>query len=843
MIPFTATRQYLFFRRIARQTIRRLLHIATPSVPATTSATIVLLFCLLVNSYAQQSSLLQQSRQQNQQQSSAGISGVTVSGIVSEAQSGESVIGVTVLIVRDSSQLGTKPVGGARTNKFGFYSIAGVPQGSYFLVVRGIGYKTFIQPIAVNDVPLRKNIALQNTDVRSQEVSVTAERQAAPTSNISVVQVSTDFIKKMPAIGGEADIFRVLQLMPGIKSGGELSSGLYVRGGSPDQNLVLLDGVIVYNPTHLGGFLSTFNSDAIRDVRVIKGAFPAEYGGRLSSVIDLTMKEGSKEKISGAANISLIASRLTVEGPIAEDLTFMVSGRRTYLDLLVNAVTANLPANQRPPSYYFYDLNAKINYKLSENDRLFVSGYFGRDVLGAAPGSNFDFGIDWGNSTGNLRWMHVVSPELFTNFSAIYTDYQFSTNLGGNGGFSFNSLSRIRDVMLRGDMQYFPTQEHTIKAGVEATWHNFTTLVGSSSEQFNRVLSDPALGLNNSIGSLEAGIYAQDEWNNALGVSGLSANAGLRLAYFQQGTRLLPEPRLSLTYELGEQVVGNNFTLKGAFAIANQFLHLVVRNDLALPTDTWFPSTETILPANATQYVLGAETTFFGNELLVSIEGYYKFMRNLLEYRDDANFNLFAPREQDLTRGTGESYGVEVFINKRAGAFTGWIGYTLSWTTRQFDELNGGRPFAPRYDTRHDIYITGTYKLSDAWEFGATWTFTSGQAFTMPSNQYFFDPSRTYIPANLPQRVSAQPTRDFTFRGFTERNAFRLPPFHKLDVNITHYFTWFNLPFNLSLSAYNAYNRANPFAWVLQTNTSGQTEVVQLSLFPIIPSLALGFKF
>lgn len=770
-----------------------------------------------------------------------------VSGIVSEAASGEAVIGVNVILSKDETGASSAAVvRGARTNKFGFYSLSSVPQGYYFIIVRGIGYKTLVRKVTIEGTSLRENILLATQNVRSQEITVESARDASPTQSISSVQISTDFIKKMPAFGGEVDVFRVLQLLPGIKSGGELSSGLYIRGGSPDQNLVLLDGVTVYNPTHLGGFLSTFNGDAIRDVRVIKGAFPAEYGGRLSSVIDLTMKEGSKEKIGGTANISLLASRLTVEGPITEDITFMVSGRRTYLDLLTKIFAPGTP------DYYFYDLNAKVNYRASDNDRIFLSGYFGQDVLSATEGIPITFGVNWGNATGNLRWMHVVSPSLFTNFSLIYTDYRSASNLSTtNTNIPFYSQSRVRDFVVRGEAQWFPDQQHTIKAGIDAIYHNFHSIVSSDDADFNRALQDPSSGANGIVNGIEASAYIQDEWNEVLGINGLSINAGIRLSYFQLGNRLLPEPRFSFVYNAGSTFWGGDFRIKGAFAVANQFLHLVSRNDITLPmSDTWFPATETIAPSNSVQYVLGAETTVFNNEVLVSVEGYYKSMQNLLDYRDNAVFSAFQPPTKELTVGTGESYGVEVFINKRVGDFTGWIGYTLAWTQRQFAELNNGKPFSPRYDIRHDVSVVGTYRINEAWEVGATWTFNTGLAYTMPAGVYYFNPNTVYYPASL---SPLQPSRggSVTVSGynrslnshFTMRNGFNLPSFHKLDLNFTHFFSWFGLPFNLSLNVYNTYNRQNPFAWAIRTNSAGKPEIWQSSLFPILPTFGIGFKF
>ncbi len=788
----------------------------------------------------------------------------TVSGVVSEAASGEAVIGVNVVLSKDATASSASAIiRGARTNKFGFYSIPNAPQGSYFLIVRGIGYKTFAKAITISkpDEAIRQNVALAVQSAKSGEVTVQAEREVKPTSNISAVEIKAEMVRRLPTIGGEADVFRMLQYMPGIKSGSEVSSGLYVRGGSPDQNLTLLDGVIVYNPSHLGGFLSVFNNDAIRDVRVIKGAFPAEYGGRLSSVIDLTMKEGSKEKIGGTVNLSLIAARATVEGPIGEDVTFMVSGRRTYLDPILALATA-ITRQQSALNYYFYDLNAKINYKVSENDRIFASGYFGNDVLTSSAGdANGDaglrFGIDWGNATGNLRWTHIVNPSFFTNFSAIYTDYRNGINIGFGSGANevgFTTFSQIRDITLRGDAQWFPVQEHTVKFGIDATFHRFTTLVESKSLPFQQALA--ALGAENTIEALEASVYAQDEWDIT---PNLSVNLGMRAAYFQLGNRFLPEPRASFSYSLLNDDSGaglfSEVSVKGAFAVANQFLHLVIRNDVALPTDTWFPATNNIKPANAVQYVLGVDTKLLGGEYGFSVEGYYKSMTNLYEFKDNAPFGLLTPTEAVLTSGIGDAYGVELFFEKRMGAFTGWIGYTLSWATRTFAELNDGRPFFPRFDRRHDISFVGTYKLSEEWDIGATWTYATGQAFTMPSGQYSF-PTVGGIAQTLPliqsQRVN-----------YTERNGFRLPDFHKLDISITHYFTWLGLPFNAGLSVYNAYNRQNPFQWVVRygqaatapTPMGGETaltarsantllpSVQQTTLFGIVPTLSIGFKF
>ena len=774
---------------------------------------------------------------------SAQAQNAVISGTVNEAASGEAVIGVNVILSKDDKASSAAAiVRGARTNKFGYYSVPNIPQGSYFLIVRGIGYKTFVKSITISksDESIRQNVALAVQSTKSGEVTVQAERQEInSTKTISTVAISSDFIKKMPAILGEADVFRTLQFLPGIKAGNELSSGLYVRGGSPDQNLVLLDGVTVYNPSHLFGFFSTFNADAIQDVRVIKGGFPAEYGSRLSSVIDMTMREGTKEKFSGVGNVSLIAARLTVEGPIVDDMTFMISGRRTYFDIpLAVANLVSPPAPGAPGfNYYFYDLNAKINYKISENDRIFLSGYFGRDDLKLGIGNDASFGINWGNATANLRWTHIVSPSLFTNFSAIFTDYAYRQDIDFGNDFVFNTFSNVRDFTVKGESQWFPTPEHTVKSGVDATYHSFRTALGltgtSAFEQFLR-----NSGRESTIESIEASAFVQDEWQ----VSPLlSANLGFRLAYFSRGNRWLPEPRASFSYQVAEDVA-----VKGAFAVANQFVHLLVLNGFSLPNDTWFPTTETINPESAVQYVLGVETQLFDKEYFFSVEGYYKSLRNLYEFRDDVQLTVLgAPSESQLTTGTGQAYGAEFFLNKRMGALTGWIGYTLSWTERTFPELNNGKTYFPRYDRRHDISIVAQYQLNDVWDFGATWTFATGQAFTLPAAQ--FDLSGL---GSTPQSGFNTPRTLYT-----ERNGFRLPDYHRLDLSATYKWTGFGLPWNLTLSVYNAYNRMNPFTWFVNYGGTSSTRLIpdasrsvtptvqQITVFGILPNISVGIRF
>lgn len=759
-----------------------------------------------------------------------------ISGIVTEQKSGEVVIGASVALYKDSLWIGTKPLRGSLTNKFGFFSIPKINIEKFYIVVRSVGYEPYIIFCNLeNKKDIEYKIELITKDIKTQTVTVTADRESAPVNRISSIEIKPDFVLKMPSLGGESDVFRTLQLLPGVKQASELSSGLYVRGGSPDQNLTLLDGVIVYNPSHLGGFLSSFNSDALRDIKLIKGAFPAEYGGRISSVLDLTMKEGSKDQIHGQGGISLIASRLTLEGPIGQDITYMISGRRMYLDLLL----ALSPDADDAPNYYFYDLNAKINYKISDKDRVFLSAYFGRDVL-SSPNetrNNNEFNILWGNSTFNSRWMHIFSSDLFSNFSFIYTDYNFSTELNGDSSSNsnFSTKSQIKDITFKGDIQYFYNENHKIKSGIEITNHNFTT--GS----YTNLIEDPEdlkrLGLlDQNKNAFEIGMYVQDEWQIS---DELTSNLGTRLFYFDKGNYLNFEPRLSASYKITDDL-----SLNSSFAIANQFLHLIVRNDINLPTDLWFPSTETIKPAKSYQTVLGLEKTFLDGEYLVTLEGYYKSMDNLYEYKDSASFSLGTPLETQFTKGKGNAYGLELFINKRVGALTGWIGYTMAWTKRQFDELNNGKEFYPRYDRRHDFSLALTYEIGKKWELGLTWVYGTGQAFTVPTGTYVFENIGDWNMNN-----PSNPNDPYNPKyNNTDRNAFRLPSFHKLDLNFMHKFEWFGLPFQFSINIYNAYNRRNPFIWYIDNEIvdgiyTNKKVIKQFTLFPIIPTFGLSFKF
>ena len=750
----------------------------------------------------------------------------TISGTIQEKGSKEVVVGATVALHRDSLVPGRKPVRGAYSNRYGFFSIGKVEAGTYAVVITSVGYAPYVTAIVVRDGgdDISLDVEMQPRDVRSKEVVVTAERASTALERQSVITIAPSFIKEMPAIGGEVDVFRVLQLLPGVKSASELSAGLYIRGGSPDQNLVLLDGVTVYNPSHLGGFLSSFHADALRDVKLMKGAFPAEYGGRLSSVIDITMKEGNAERIRGSGSVSMIASGLQIDGPIDSTTTFMVSGRRFYLDLLVGLAAMTVGANDVMPQYYFYDLNLKLNKRLGQNDRLFLSGYFGRDVLASGPDTEGSFDVGWGNSTANLRWTHIVNSDVFTSTSLIYTDYTFGTeisasNPGSGVDATFGVRSRIRDLTLRSELQWSAAANHQVKAGLDVTRHVFQSSVGGSLIEI-----DTSIVRADDIVSIDAALYVQDEWTIT---DELRANLGGRLYWFQQGGWLRFEPRASMSYDLTP-----TSSLTGSFAIAHQFLHLIVRNDVSLPTDVWFPSTSNIQPSRSVQGVLGYQTSFDDNTWRFTAEAYYKTMENLYEYRDDAEFTIGVPLESQFTSGSGRAYGLELFLQRQIGDLTGWIGYTLAWTERTFPELNGGKTFTPRYDRRHDVSIALQYRIGETWRLGATWQYATGAAYTVPSAQY------------LTGETSWGNTTDF----YTERNAFRIAPFHKMDVNLINEFTLFNLPWEFSINIYNVYNRRNPFALFTAQEYDQATgqwvrKFKQITLFPIIPTIGLRFSF
>ncbi len=751
-----------------------------------------------------------------------------VSGVISEAGSEEVLIGAYVVVYKDSLRKGN-PIRSITSNKFGFYSLSSLPEGKYFIFSGSLGYETLKKEVELTgEKPnIRLDINLQKTEILLSEVKVFAEKYEDFANTSGTVELDPELIQTLPSFGGETDLFRALQLLPGVSNANELSAGIYVRGSSADQTLTLIDGVQVYNPSHLGGFASTFNSDAIQNIKLIKGAFPAQYGGRLSSVLDVTTREGSSEKFIGTANLSNISSRFTVEGPLSDKSTYILSARVMYLDKLLTLI----PQADRFPRYGFYDANGKIHYKLSETDRLFITGFFSSDQLTEPPSSkDIGFDIGWKNSTLNLTWTKIYTSQIFTTTSLVYTYYDFKTamkdkNPQKKDALDFFTSSFVNDFQLKTDIQVYLNEANLLQLGAEATYHNFEVL---TSDFYTSELKY-AIDLGRKYKALEVALFAQDEitW-----FQDLKTNLGVRFYYFNEGKLYGWEPRVSLTWYMFDRLI-----FRAAFAMANQPLHLLSRNDVYLPTDVWFPSTPVIKPAKSMQGAVGFEGTSADKTFLFTVEAYYKDLANLYEYREDANFAYSSNYEDQLTIGRGEAYGVEMFFNKRIGNITGWFGYTLSWTKRYFDNLNRSVGFYPQFDRRHDLSLVLSWQATGALSFAATWNYSTGKAFPLPVMQYSF--LTMSDPKDNAQDV---------FYEYSARDAFRLPAFHKLDISINWAFDWGENKAELSLNIYNVYNRYNVFSkyvgYKVDEVTGIRTPVLkQFTLYPFLPSIGLKVHF
>lgn len=751
-----------------------------------------------------------------------------VSGVVSEAGSEEVLIGAYVVIYKDSVRKGN-PLRSITSNKFGFYSLPALPGGKYYIFSGALGYETFKKEVELSgEKPnIRLDIKLLKTEILLSEVKVFAEKYEDFANTSGTVELDPELIQTLPSFGGETDIFRALQLLPGVSNANELSAGIYVRGSSADQTLTLIDGVQVYNPSHLGGFASTFNSDAIQNIKLIKGAFPAQYGGRLSSVLDVTTREGSSEKFIGTANLSNISSRFTIEGPLSDKSTYILSARVMYLDKLLSLI----PQAERFPRYGFYDANGKIHYKLSETDRLFITGFFSSDQLTEPPASkDIGFDIGWKNSTLNLTWTKIYTSQIFTSTSLVYTYYDFKTamkdkNPQKKDALDFFTSSLVNDFQLKTDIQIFLNEANLLQLGAEATYHNFEVL---TSDFYTSELKY-AIDLGRKYKAIEVALFAQDEitW-----FQDLKTNLGVRFYYFNEGKLYGWEPRASLTWYMFDRLI-----FRAAFAMANQPIHLMARNDVYLPTDVWFPSTPVVKPAKSMQGAIGFEGTSADKTFLFTVEAYYKDLANLYEYREDANFAYTSKYEDQLTVGRGEAYGVEMFFNKRIGTVTGWFGYTLSWTKHYFDDLNRSVPFYPQFDRRHDVSIVLSWQASEALSFAATWNYSTGKAFPLPVMQYSFLTMSN--PNDNTQEV---------FYEYSARDAFRLPAFHKLDLSVNWVFDWGDNKAELSLNIYNVYNRYNVFSKYVGYKTDEVTGIrtpvlKQFTLYPFLPSIGLKVHF
>jgi outer membrane receptor for ferrienterochelin and colicin len=760
----------------------------------------------------------------------------TISGYVTEKGSKENLIGVYVIAPKLNVAI--------TTNNYGFYSLTLPQNDSLELLINYVGYKT--EKLRIN---LTKNIVqnIELTSTQLQEVEIVAEQQKKVSENVqmSSIDIPIEQIKQIPALMGEKDVIKVIQLLPGVQKGSEGSSGIYVRGGGPDQNLILLDEAPVYNANHLFGFFSVFNGDALKSVELIKGGFPARYGGRLSSVIDLQMKDGNKEKIKGEAGIGLIASRLTLEGPIIKGkCSFLVSARRTYIDALI----CPFLKPESKAGYYFYDFNAKINYVINDNNRLFMSGYFGRDKF-YLKSKTTDYeskaNLNWGNATTTARWNHLFSNKLFSNLSLIFTRYALGIGSNDKSKTDFYSLSYssvIRDLGFKYNFDFMPNPNHYIKFGLNSTWHYFMpqAIVTKSSYAYNNNSN-----VSTPIHTFENGLFIEDDWKIT---QQFRANIGFRLSGFnsRKSNFFFPEPRASLRY-----LFKNDFSIKGSYALMNQYLHLLSSTGIGLPTDLWVPATNTVKPQQSQQVALGIAKDLAKQNITISVEGYYKWMKNVLQYKEGASFlsiNNFDKNNNDndntwenqVTSGNAWSYGTELFIQKKMGKFTGWIGYTLSWTYFKFDSLNFGKKYFPRYDRRHDISLVGMYKINDHINVSATWVYGTGNAISLPLQTYAVQENNLVNPSKNNSGGNYTPSLNY----YGEKNSFRMAAYHRLDLGIQFHKKLKRCERIFELSFYNAYNRQNPFFYFTQFNPSTQSnELMQISIFPILPSFSWTYKF
>lgn len=785
----------------------------------------------------------------------AAQSNVTLSGSVTDATTGESILGANVYVEELEK--------GVPTNLYGFYSLT-LPKGDYTISYSFIGYQKLEKKVALN-TDTKLSVELAPMAIQTEEAVVVGEKSAnTESTDMGRVDLEVEQIKTLPALLGEVDILKTIQFMPGVQSAGEGNSGFYVRGGGPDQNLILLDNATIYNASHLFGFFSVFNADAVKNIELIKGGMPASYGGRISSVLDISLKEGNNKRYEFDGGIGLISSRFTAQGPLKKDKSsFIISGRRTYIDVLVSPFV-NPESNFAGTGYYFYDLNAKVNYKLSDKDQLFLSGYFGRDVFGfSSANAGFQVDIPWGNAMGSLRWNHLFNDQLFMNVNLTYSDYRFEF-AGGQDDFRFTLKSGIEDWSGKVQFSWYPDVRHTVKFGADYVFHEFSpSQATAQSGDTEFILGEEMLTYSH-----EAAVYIQDEFDLT---TNLRINAGLRYSYFAHVgpfTRFVEdenqdnfgaigppetivydrgdlikdyggfEPRLSARYRINERS-----SVKAGFAQNYQYVHLASLSPTSLPTDVWLPSTDVVAPQFGRQYSIGYFRNFFDDQYEASAEIYYKDMRNLVEYEEGAQpeNNLNNNTDNQLVFGTGYSYGLELFFKKRYGDLTGWIGYTWSKTMRQFDELNGGREFPFRFDRRHDLSVIASYKLDERWEFGAAFVYATGNAITLPVSRFFYEGRVVDV--------------------YGDRNGFRMAPFHRADISATYYpqksrkkdnkeakVRKRDFKSSWTFSIYNLYNRQNPYFIYFGNDgnlNEGTLEIkaYQVSLFPILPSVTWNFSF
>jgi len=748
----------------------------------------------------------------------------TISGTITSKAKGETIIAATV-------KIGTTTT---ISNDYGFYSVT-VDKGEYTIEVSAVGLQTASQKI-VADRNLQLNISLEDLvrDLDEVIVSSNSRNRSLSSPQMGVEKLSTKDIKYIPVLLGERDILKVVQLLPGVKSAGDGNSGFYVRGGAADQNLILLDEAPVYNASHLLGFFSTFNSDAIKDMTMYKTGMPAQYGGRLSSVLDIKMNEGNNQAYNVSGGIGLISAKLNVEGPIQKGKSsFLVTGRRTYVDAFLK-LSKDSTVNSNNLS--FYDFNAKANYTLGKKDRLFLSGYFGRDNLGVGS----TFGIAWGNGTGTVRWNHIFSPKLFSNTSLILSNYNYTISIR-SGATDFDIFSQIRDWNLKEEMQWFINSRNNLRFGMNAIYHSIRP---------GEVTASAASSINNSQlqrrYSLENAVFATNTWKASdkvnitygVRVTGFSIlgkgdfyaidNAGVVTDTFsyKKGeivkTYLNAEPRLAISYQYDP-----SSSVKASYVRNVQNLHLISNSTTSSPTDKWLASTNIIKPEVADQVSVGYYKNLYNNNYELSVEAYYKSMQNQVDYKDGADVFINSDAiETQLLFGKGRAYGVEMLFKKKTGRFNGWVSYTLSKTERKIVGINDNAWYNAKQDRTHDVAVVGIFQLSRKWTLSANWIYYTGSAVTFPAGKYRID--------------------DQTVFYYTERNAYRMPAYHRLDIGAT----WLlkqkkKFSSELTISLYNAYGRENAYTIEFRDNKDDpdKTEAVQTALFKYIPSVSYNFKF
>ncbi|NHB69457.1 TonB-dependent receptor [Perlabentimonas gracilis] len=760
----------------------------------------------------------------------------TISGYVYEKGSRETMPGVNIYI--PETTLGTA------SNSYGFYSLT-LPAGEYEVVFSFVGYQPRSFSIKLNqNVPLNVEID-PSIEIEGVEVRAEMPKQSSRSSQMSVMEIPIRQIKSIPALLGEKDALKVVQLMPGVQKGSEGTSGLYVRGGGPDQNLIILDDATVYNAYHLFGFFSLFNGDAIKSLELTKGGFPARYGGRLSSVLEIVMKDGNKEKISGEAGIGMLSSRLVLEGPIVKDkASFLVSGRRTYYDVLARPF---IPKDIKL-GLYFYDLTAKANWEINNNNRIFLSGYFGEDKFSGGEeyeGAKYEGGMFWNNATSTIRWNHIFTSRLFSNLSVIFSNYRlniYARDEYEGDVFELSYRSGIRDFGAKYDFTWMPRHSHTIRFGMTSTWHSFNpSAVVIRDDYLNEFES-----IVNTIDTYESGLYLEDEVK--ILDKGI-VNAGVRLShhYHDGASNFSFEPRISGSYYLT-----NTLSAKASYAQMNQYIHLLTSTGIGLPTDLWVPATKDAPAQDSWQVAAGFAKDLKDISTTISLEGYYKESDNVITYREGASFLMFDDPtnannikwEDNITSGFGWSYGVEFLAHKKMGRFSGWVGYTLSWTQLQFDEINMGKPYWARYDRRHDISVVGVYEFSPGVTLSGIWVYGTGNAVTLPLATY---PVNQHVPNSVSNYVWTE-----TIQDYGKKNDFRMAPYHRLDVSVQIHKKFEKYERTWEFGAYNAYNRQNPFMYFVRGEErhnprTGESTYVnklkQISLFQFIPSVSWSIKF